>query len=113
MQDLRVERFECERCHDQGCGMCLDLVALDRAEEDGATGDARRCPVHPSMKTSSDDGMFDAPCPACEYEMAGEHDYAAYWSDPFREVCVPLGAWFGPIGRDSCASYVPEDEIPF
>lgn len=32
-------------------------------------GDARRCPRHPHVKTSSDNGMFDAPCGVCEYEM--------------------------------------------
>ncbi len=35
-----------------------------------AQGDARRCPRHPHIKTSSDDGMFDtAGCEACEGEM--------------------------------------------
>jgi hypothetical protein len=41
------------------------------AEEDewGAQfGDARRCPRHPHVKTSSDDGMFDCDCGECEYE---------------------------------------------
>lgn len=32
-------------------------------------GDARRCPRHPHITTSSPDGMFDAPCNACEREM--------------------------------------------
>lgn len=36
-------------------------------------GDARRCPRHPHVKTSSDDGMFDADCSQCEYE--GEEEY--------------------------------------
>ena len=31
-------------------------------------GDARRCPRHPGIKTSSDDGMFDGLCGRCEYE---------------------------------------------
>ena len=31
-------------------------------------GDPRRCPAHGCV-TSSPDGMFDAPCPACEGEM--------------------------------------------
>lgn len=31
-------------------------------------GDARRCPKHPHIKTSSDDGMFDCDCGECEYE---------------------------------------------
>ena len=33
------------------------------------TGDARRCPRHPHIKTSSDDGMLDGLCNVCEYEM--------------------------------------------
>ena len=31
-------------------------------------GDARRCPTHPHVRTSSADGMFDAPCGQCEHE---------------------------------------------
>jgi hypothetical protein len=31
-------------------------------------GDARRCPSHPHIKTSSDDGLHDAPCGECEHE---------------------------------------------
>jgi len=43
-------------------------------DEIGATfGDPRRCPRHPSVRTSSDDGMFDGVCGACE----GESDLAA------------------------------------
>jgi hypothetical protein len=38
-------------------------------EQMGYEGDARRCPRHPNIKTSSPDGMFDAPCGACEAEM--------------------------------------------
>lgn len=40
-----------------------------------AFGDARRCPHHPEVKTSSDDGMFDAPCGKCE---ASGDEYAYY-----------------------------------
>lgn len=43
------------------------------AHEIGASfGDARRCPRHPGIKVSSDDGLFDSDCPACE----GESDEA-------------------------------------
>lgn len=38
-------------------------------------GDPRRCSRHPDVKTSSDDGMFDAPCGKCEFEM--EEHYGA------------------------------------
>lgn len=45
-------------------------------DERGAElGDPRRCPRHPSQVTSSPDGMFDAPCGACEFEM--EEHYGA------------------------------------
>jgi hypothetical protein len=37
-------------------------------ERGGELGDARRCPRHPNVKTSSPDGMFDTPCGECEYE---------------------------------------------
>jgi hypothetical protein len=40
-------------------------------------GDARRCPKHPHVKTSSADGMHDGLCGECEYEMdqaAAEED---------------------------------------
>jgi len=38
-------------------------------------GDPRRCPVH-GIATSSPDGMFDAPCWACEAE-GEQHAYEA------------------------------------
>jgi len=41
----------------------------DFFEEQGMTGDPRRCPRHPNVPTSSADGMFDAPCGSCEAEM--------------------------------------------
>jgi hypothetical protein len=37
-------------------------------------GDPRRCPRHPHVKTSSNDGMHDAPCGACEAEMDLDDD---------------------------------------
>ncbi len=48
--------------------------AAYREEQDeagAAYGDPRRCRRHPHVKTSSPDGMFDAPCEACEAEMDG------------------------------------------
>jgi hypothetical protein len=35
-------------------------------------GDPRRCSIHPDVKTSSNDGMFDAPCWKCE-NLIDEH----------------------------------------
>lgn len=36
-------------------------------EYEAQHGDPRRCPAH-GFVTSSPDGLFDAPCPACESE---------------------------------------------
>jgi hypothetical protein len=49
----------------------------DAVRDEMGAGDARRCPRHPSVKVSSDDGLFDAPCGECEAaaddaEMADE-----------------------------------------
>lgn len=35
-------------------------------------GDARRCPRHPGVATSSPDGLFDTPCGLCEAEMEAD-----------------------------------------
>jgi hypothetical protein len=40
----------------------LDIEAM-------SDGDARRCPRHPEVVTSSPDGLFDTPCGACELEQ--------------------------------------------
>lgn len=59
-----------------------ELVAWERdMEERGSwyTGDARRCPRHPHIKTSSDDGMFDGLCGECEAEMD-----STYYGKPDR-----------------------------
>lgn len=49
--------------------------------QDVYEGDARRCHVHPQVKTSSDNGMFDGLCHFCEGEMD-----AAYEQDMEREI---------------------------
>lgn len=47
-----------------------DLIEFEReAERFGYTGDARRCPRHPHVRTSSADGMFDGLCGECEAAM--------------------------------------------
>jgi hypothetical protein len=46
-----------------------EYEANELADEAGAIlGDPRRCKFHPSVVTSSPDGMHDAPCGACEFE---------------------------------------------
>lgn len=49
------------------------------AEQDelGTLGDPRRCPWHGEV-TSSPDGMFDAPCGACEHAYEEECAARAY-----------------------------------
>ena len=65
--------------------------AREAAEDElGATfGDPRCCPRHPSVRTSSDDGMFDGVCGDCE----GESELAAQMWDydpanPERAHCA-------------------------
>ena len=48
-----------------------------RDSADFGFGDARRCPRHPHVKTSSDDGTFDGVCGPCEADA----DDWADWSD--------------------------------
>ena len=101
-------------------------------DEAGAYGDARRCPRHPHVKTSSDDGMFDtAGCDECEaamdqaYEDEREAEFQA--ADAVRYPggrCVNLHErtrWgldfegrLTPIpDPNACQVYSPDDEIPF
>lgn len=50
-----------------------DLTGYEEHERDSQyLGDARRCPRHPNIKTSSDDGMHDGLCGECEAEMDDE-----------------------------------------
>lgn len=45
-----------------------ELTGIEEHERDSQyLGDARRCPLHPHIKTSSDDSMFDGLCSECEY----------------------------------------------
>lgn len=85
----------------------------------GPVGDARHCPHHPHVKTSSDDGMFDGICGECEAEM---DEAAARWEydpeNPHRLYCGD-SIW-GPkevasLPRRGLVSCQPtaEDDIPF
>lgn len=61
-----------------------------REDELGAEfGDPRRCPRHPGVKTSSDDGMFDADCYVCEGES--EEEYHRHEQEQF-EFAHPVEA---------------------
>ena len=50
-------------------GMTNPFEYWDAVREENCDGDARRCPRHPHVKTSSADGMHDAPCGECEAAM--------------------------------------------
>jgi hypothetical protein len=79
---------------------------------------ARRCPRHPGVKTSSDDGMFDGPCHLCEGE---EMDAYEAWQvdpeNPQRKYCndQPTNKVMDPCWMRGLISCVPteEDLIPF
>ena len=93
-----------------------ELTGLEEhlRDEAGAFGDARRCPRHPHVKTSSDDGMFDAPCGECEHEA--DVAMAAWAVDPtnaFRSLC-DAGVWFPSSPRFGAAACLDvEDDIAF
>jgi hypothetical protein len=66
-------------------------------DERGAElGDPRRCPRHPSQVTSSPDGMFDAPCGACEFEMEG--DYVLFLLDEVGGIPTAVVEHYGADG---------------
>lgn len=63
-------------------------------------GDPRRCPRHPSVRTTDPLGLHDAPCGQCEYEMEREAEYRA------AHGTVHLAA--PPVPRASI-----DDDLPF
>lgn len=80
------------------------LTGLAEHERDSQfPGDARRCPAHPHVKTSSDDGMFDGVCGECEAAMDEEAN---------------MRDWVGPNGEDLSEDYpgqyisAPGDSAP-
>ena len=77
---------------------------------------ARRCPRHPSVKTSSDDGMFDCECHLCESEQ-DELERAWDFSpeNERRPYCRPETYIINPTWMRGLVSCVPteEDNIPF
>lgn len=53
-------------------------------------GDPRKCPIH-GTPISSPDGMFDAPCGACEFD-ADEEEKAAFHGLPPGWENAPISA---------------------
>lgn len=91
-----------------------ELVGLEEHLRDTlVVGDARRCPHHPSVATSSDDGMFDAPCGMCE--AAGEE----WETDPENTTRSICGYYEGYIHANqphhptTCQDETHPNEIPF
>lgn len=81
-------------------------------------GDARRCPRHPHVKTSSDDGMFDGDCGECEHESEmAEHEEDAR-QDAIRYPggrCENARWMFAPLclTKAEADAKAADDEIPF
>lgn len=93
-----------------------EYEAQELHDEYLSVGDARRCPFHPGEKTSSDDGMFDAPCGECEFAMSvAEAEWDCDPSNPHRPYCKALPFIIGVPQPYHTASCVPseEDQIPF
>lgn len=75
-------------------------------------GDPRRCPKH-GCATSSVDGLFDAPCLACEYES--DMAYQAEMNEELgRELGLPLAATLPALpASPPPAGWDMDDDIPF
>ena len=101
----------------------MDLMAGEfETRDDAYEGDARRCPNHPEVRTSSPDGMFDGLCWICESEMGAEEptpeEYAAMKAAAEAEMATP--EWKAEAKRRAEAAIVrasgagfPDDDIPF
>lgn len=93
---------------------------MDRHEEEmyelGCSfGDPRRCPHHPQVVTSSPDGMFDAPCGACEYECY-EHAAKAAWealSQEERDARLAAFRAAEEAREAAVKAELGDDDIPF
>lgn len=60
------------------------------------TGDPRRCQFHPHVRTSSADGMHDAPCGECE----AESDLAAADAPLDKEGAMRYLFTYGSYGSE-------------
>lgn len=88
--------------------MCYDNDCYEDVYDDrDGYGNARVCPSHPWVVTSSPDGMFDCPCGVCEAEMEnmGPHD-----QEPVVEDDPIIGR---RMGHPVYLSQVEDDDVPF
>lgn len=86
--------------------------------EAGAFGDSRCCPRHSSVKTSSNDGMFDCECHICEGEAEEAYEKAQWDAlSPEEQEEVLEFSRFKRIQYETdmmvMSSVESEEEIPF
>lgn len=74
-------------------------------------GDARICSIHPNVKTSSPDGMFDAPCNVCESLM--DAAYQAHLDEERLESLALSEAADYPPEMDPDADELAQAEADF
>lgn len=77
----------------------------------GYQGDARVCPTHPWITTSSHNGMFDCPCGVCESNMEE-------LGPPDLKPDLEPDVEYDPIvarrmGKPVYLSDVDDDDVPF
>jgi hypothetical protein len=104
-----------------------DLIEWEYETRDRAPeGDARRCPRHPHIATSSADGLFDAPCGACEFAMEDDAQDARHERDRRDDADdMPHGVIYPPLDGEDAADFEDDrrgaaflhadddDDIPF
>jgi len=74
-------------------------------EAGAALGDPRRCPRHTHVKISSPDGLHDAPCGECEWEIDGK--------DRDNEAASPTHAWHTDEEGSICGNWAcPNLSLP-
>lgn len=90
----------------------------EEAQDDAVAcfGDPRRCPMHPRIKISSDDGMFDGDCCECEAEADEAYERGVSISVVREEREIRAAAERQPPmetlhGLETDAMF--DDEIPF
>jgi hypothetical protein len=81
-------------------------------EAGGMFGDPRRCPRHPGVKTSSADGMFDAPCFVCESEMEEAYQ-AEVWAAKTDAERAAIEAEIAALIAARNAKVAADDEVLF
>jgi hypothetical protein len=103
----------------------MDLLEWERECLDAGEpfwGDPRRCPSHPHVRTSSDDGMFDGPCWVCEQAMNEDPELAdAEWASELARVGIAKAVMTSPLwiaefnrrAAEKAANALVPDDIPF